>query len=313
MPISKLLSAAIVAGCLFAAAALIAGVMADDYPPLDIFNNGLPLLAAGLLVLFLLSLSLRTHYLSLASGGLLVMALLAFGPTQSGAAHQTSQDAKRFMRITTFNLQGKSSLHLQKVKAFLAETDPDAVILEEVRWKHEEFLKHMKAPYPYQAGGHGLVILSKHAIVDKGRIDRTDEPCWRSLIVNWARLNVNGTQVDLVGTHMARPFYPIQQETDFETLTSFVLSRTGPVIIAGDFNATPWTHKIKQFSAETGLARLNTFAPTWPARWKTLPLLPLLPIDNIFVSPHLAKIDLSIGPRLDSDHLPVIADVALVE
>ena len=61
MPISKLLSAAIVAGCLFAAAALIAGVMADDYPALDIFNNGLPLLAAGLLVLFLLSLSLRTH------------------------------------------------------------------------------------------------------------------------------------------------------------------------------------------------------------------------------------------------------------
>mgnify|MGYP001812173608 FL=1 len=217
------------------------------------------------------------------------------------------------MRVTTFNLHGKGDLHPQKVEAFLAETDPDAVVLEEVRWKHEGFLKHMKTPYPYQAGGHGLVILSKHPIVDKGRIDRPGEPCWRSLIINWARLDVNGTQVDLVGTHMARPFYPNQQETDFETLTSFVLSRPGPVIVASDFNAAPWTHKIQHFSAETGLAYLNTFAPTWPVRWKTLPLLPLLPIDNIFVSPHLAKIDLSIGPRLESDHLPVIADVALVD
>ncbi|ODR99179.1 hypothetical protein AUC68_03925 [Methyloceanibacter methanicus] len=313
MPISKLLNAAIIAGCLFAAAALVAGVLADAYPALDIVNNGLPFLVAGLAVLLLLSLVLRSRMLIVTTGALLAVALAILIPNLAGAAPKAANGAERFLRIATFNMWGKGDLHEQKVEDFLAETKPDAVVLEEVRWKHEDFLERMKARYPFQAGGHGLVILSKHPIVDKGRLDRPNEPYWRSLIVNWARLDVDGTPVDLVGAHMARPFYPVQQKSDIETLTRFVRSRTGPVIVAGDFNATPWTHKLRRFSAETGLGRLNTYAPTWPARWRAIPLLQLLPIDNVFVSQHLAKIDLSIGPRLESDHLPVIADIALVE
>ena len=84
-------------------------------------------------------------------------------------------------------------------------------------------------------------------------------------------------------------------------------------IVAGDFNAAPWTHKAQRFSAATDLGRFNTFSPTWPARWRALPLVPVLPIDNVFVSPQLAKVDLMVGRRLESDHLPVIADIALVD
>jgi len=75
----------------------------------------------------------------------------------------------------------------------------------------------------------------------------------------------------------------------------------------------PWTVKLKTFTKATGLGRFNTFYPTWPVRWKTLPLLPLVPIDNVFTTAHFAKIDARVGPRLDSDHRPVIADIALIE
>lgn len=313
MPISKLLNAAIIAGCLFAAAMLAAGVMAADYPALDIVNNGLPFLAMGLLVLLIASLGLRSRMLIVTTGALFAIALAVLVPALSGAAPKAADGADRFMRVATFNIQGKSKLHLDKVEAFLAETDADAVVLEEVRWQHQDFLKRLRARYPFQAGTHGLVILSNHPILEAGRRDRENQPYWQSLIIHWARLDVGGTEVTLIGAHLARPFYPAQQKRDVEALTAFVRSQTGPVIVAGDFNATPWTRKLQHLVAETGLARFNTFSPTWPAVWRTLPLLPLLPIDNIFVSPHLAKIGLSIGPRLESDHLPVIADIARVE
>ena len=76
---------------------------------------------------------------------------------------------------------------------------------------------------------------------------------------------------------------------------------------------TPLTLKLTNFIQDTGLRRFNTFTPTWPARWRNLPLVPLLPIDNVFASKHFAKIGTIIGPRLGSDHLPVVADIALVE
>lgn len=313
MPISKLLIAAVIAGCLFAAAALVTGVMADHYPALDIVNNGLPLLVAGLAGLLLLSLALRSRMLIVTTGALLGVALATLIPNLSGTARPAAKDAERFLRVATFNMGGQGELHLKKVKTFLAEIDADAVVLAEIRWRHEDFLRDMKKAYPYQAGTHGLVILSQHPLVDKGRVDRPNQPYWQSLIVSWARLDVRGRDVDIVGAHMARPFYAAQHKADIEALAGFVHSRTGPVVVAGDFNAAPWTRTLQGFAATTGLGRLNTLAPTWPARWRDWPLLPILPIDNIFVSPQLTKIDASVGRRLDSDHLPVIADLALAD
>ena len=90
-------------------------------------------------------------------------------------------------------------------------------------------------------------------------------------------------------------------------------AQDGPLILAGDFNMTPWTVKMRTFTEVTGLGRFNTFNPTWPMRWRSVPLLPLLPIDNVFASAHFANISTRLGPRLDSDHRAVIADLALIE
>ena len=313
MPYSKMLNAAIIAGCLFAATALVAGGLTDTYPALDIVNNGLLLLAGGLVVLFALSLALRSRMLIVTTGALLAIALAMLVPNLSGTAARAPENAERFLRVATFNMWGKGEVHIEKVEAFLAETSPDVVVLEEIRWKHEAFLRQMREAYPHQTGKHGLVILSKYPVVEKSRLDRPGQPYWQSLIVTWARIDVNGREVDVVGAHMSRPFYPSQQKNDFENLTKFIGSLPGPVIVAGDFNAAPWTQKVQRFSAATDLRRFNTFSPTWPARWRVFPLVPVLPIDNVFVSPQLSKIDLTVGRRLESDHLPVIADIALVD
>ena len=94
----------------------------------------------------------------------------------------------------------------------------------------------------------------------------------------------------MVGVHCARPFHPLLQAQDVAALTQLVLTRTLPIVVAGDFNLTPWADRLKQFTRMTGLGRFNTFILTWPMRWRNDPVLPVVASDNVFASREFAKI-----------------------
>lgn len=130
-------------------------------------------------------------------------------------------------------------------------------------------------------------------------------------MVRWVRIEVNGTPLDLAGVHLTRPFCAELQQQDIAALIAFANSRTLPLVMAGDFNMSPWTEKLGRFERSSGLKRYNTFHLTWPTARGTVPLLPLVAIDNVFASPQFARIAVSPGPRLGSDHRPLVADLAL--
>jgi endonuclease/exonuclease/phosphatase (EEP) superfamily protein YafD len=82
----------------------------------------------------------------------------------------------------------------------------------------------------------------------------------------------------------------------------------GPLVVAGDFNATPWSLHLATFERLTGLTRL-TGLPSWPARGLGLPQVA---IDHIFVSSGMRP--LGSATTLDasgSDHLPVRVTLAV--
>jgi len=303
-----MVAAGLIAGALLTAA----GLFAYWRPALDIVNDGLPVLTAGCLALLGLTFATGKRTLIGAAAILVAVnfALLLTGLT--GMAPEATAGSERFLRVATFNLWGPND-HANRIETFLADTDPDAIVLEEVRQHHRAFLDDLGRRYPHRSGEDGLVILSKYPILADGRVERADFPSWMSIIVRWVRLDVNGTQVELAGVHLARPFYPELQQADIVGLTQFVQGRKGPLILAGDFNMAPWTWKLKGFTRATGLRRYNTFHPTWPMQWQGVPLLPLVPIDNVFTSPHFASMGTMVGPRLGSDHRPVIADIARSE
>jgi len=310
---SKLLRAIVSAGLVVGVALLALCVLANWYPALDIVNDGLPFLAAGAVALLALAFATGSRKRIGATAIFLALIVTLLLSGLPGMAPQAPDGSERFLRVVTFNLWGRNDHHLERVAAFLAEADADAVVLQEARAHHKAFLETLSARYPHRTGENGLVILSKYPILSDNRIDREGYPPWISLMVLRATLDVNGKAVDLAGVHLARPFYPDLQQADIVALTRFVQDHRGPLILAGDFNMTPWTVKLKGFTDATGLGRFNTFRPTWPMRWHALPLLPFVPIDNVFASRHFANIATTLGPRLDSDHRPVIADIALIE
>ncbi|MGH6736023.1 MAG: endonuclease/exonuclease/phosphatase family protein [Methyloceanibacter sp.] len=309
---SKFLRAIVAVGLAFGAGLVGLGLLANWYPALDILNNGLPFLAAGALALLALAFATRGRALICTSAILLAVSLALLLTGLPGRAPDASEGSVRFLRVATFNLWGKNG-QADTVLKFVDETGADVLVLQEVRGQHAAFLDALGATYPHRAGGGTIVILSKHPILADGRIDREGYPPWISLLVRWVRLDVDGREIDLAGVHLARPFYPELQNADIVNLAAFALSRPGHLILAGDFNMTPWTWQLKKFTRATKLGRFNTFCPTWPMRWRDLPLVPLFPIDNVFASRHFASLGVTVGPRLGSDHRPVIADIALID
>jgi endonuclease/exonuclease/phosphatase (EEP) superfamily protein YafD len=300
------------AGIAFGAGLTALGLLPPWCPALDIVNNGLPFLLAGSVLLLALSASTRSVGLIAASIALFAVNLWIGIAAMQDAAPQAAPGSERFLRVVTFNLWGGNE-RMDEVAKFLAKTDADVVVLQEVTRAHGATLRQALRPlYSHAAGDAGLVILSKHPILAEGRHDRPGFPPWISLMLRWVRIDVKGTSVEVAGVHLARPFYPELQEEDIEALIEFAASRGEiPLIVAGDFNMSPWTEKLGRLIHITKLRRYNDFHLTWPMRRGDLPLLPLVAIDNVLASSHFAKIAVEAGPPLGSDHRLVVADLAL--
>jgi endonuclease/exonuclease/phosphatase (EEP) superfamily protein YafD len=111
-----------------------------------------------------------------------------------------------------------------------------------------------------------------------------------------------------VGTHVHRPTRnPYIHELQMKRLASIVGAVTGPVVLAGDFNAVPWSASFRRLRAHTGLKPHAQMMPTWPA----LPVsLPQFALDHVLLSSDLDVQGARLGSAVGSDHYPVIVDLA---
>jgi endonuclease/exonuclease/phosphatase (EEP) superfamily protein YafD len=228
-----------------------------------------------------------------------------------GAAPAASPGTERFLRLVTYNVH-HHNFQIDSAIAFLSEADADVIVLQEMATPHTgELRRLLGGRYPHSVGEFGVVIFSKFPIKADGAIDRIGYPDWMSPFARWIEIEVNGTPIEILGVHIARPFYTERQGRDLAAATQFLRDRKLPLIVAGDFNLTPWTELLQRLLGATGLKRYNTFHPTWPMRWRKYPVPPLLVIDHVLGSDRFANISTTGGPRLGSDHRPVIADIAL--
>ena len=84
------------------------------------------------------------------------------------------------------------------------------------------------------------------------------------------------------------------------------------MVVAGDFNSTPWSFALKRLDGMLPLIRRDRAIATWPsapteAQGRKVPLaLPVLPIDHIYAGAGWRTLDVRRGPSLGSDHRPVV-------
>ena len=97
---------------------------------------------------------------------------------------------------------------------------------------------------------------------------------------------------------------------------SFLSGTTGPVVVTGDFNATPWTPPVRRLMAETGLrCAPGALAGTYPAALlgRMVPPWLAIPIDIVLAGGGAHAVGRRRGPAIGSDHWPVVIELILAD
>ena len=128
-----------------------------------------------------------------------------------------------------------------------------------------------------------------------------------------ALLDVDGRPIRLLATHPLPPLngrYAFYRRDQLRAVAQYCAASTEPVLLLGDLNASPWSADFRLLLREGGLrngAQGQGFLMTWPA---PLPLL-AIQIDHCLHSADLHVRGVRSGPRIGSDHLPLLAEVVL--
>ena len=191
---------------------------------------------------------------------------------------------------------------------------PEVLVLLEVSPDWARSLTRLDATYPHRvveprAGNFGIAVYSKRPMTSSALVDSA--PLGFPSVV--ANLDIEGTPVYLVATHPMIPLGSANYDARNKQLNGIarLLQRAdGARMLVGDLNMTMWDLQYDSLENKTWLrnARLGAgILPTWPT---FLPFA-LIPIDHIMVSEEIEVIDIRTGPRIGSDHLPLIATLTL--
>lgn len=155
---------------------------------------------------------------------------------------------------------------------------------------------------------YGISVLGRSATdVEQLRLGETRDPVVRVMAT------IGEQAVVVYAVHPRPPDSPSTAEARdslFAELSTLVAAEAMPVIVIGDFNATPWSSTFRQFEGDTGLINSQRgygLSATWPT---SLPFT-LVPLDHMMHSDSLTTITRVVGPDLGSDHMPLTVEVSL--
>jgi endonuclease/exonuclease/phosphatase (EEP) superfamily protein YafD len=238
----------------------------------------------------------------------------------AGTARDATRDSTGDMRVLALNLHGRSTDPAAFRRLIEAER-PDIVLLTEL----PRDLGPLTADLPalpvhrlidQRGSGFDLALFSRwpFAFWQLDRGDGGGLPVLAADICPAAGSN-DGACLRIVGVHAARPLEAQAQPQDEQLDRAAHLAAQAPaggVVLLGDLNLTPWSPRFRELLDDAGLRDASMqlpFEPTWRA---PLPFLGLA-IDHVLTSPGLAVTCSRTGADVGSDHLPVIADVAMGE
>lgn len=291
--------------------ATVAGFLGRSWWVLDLFAGFRHQLAAGLLVCALLAVLAKWHKTAAVMSLLAIANLVLIVPLFFGPSRPESSD----LRVVSFNVLG-SNRRFEEVIDFIRESGADVVVLHEVTGRWEEAVANASETsdeWSYEitetrAGGDlfgSLVLTRPGARVESFGFGLTDPRAVEIILPDG---------VAMLAIHPLSPsneFRAEQNDYQFQFATDWAVGQSGPAIVVGDFNATPWSYPFRRLMATTDLSNSESgfgLDLSYPANGN---LLLRIPIDHLLHSDDLAVVDRRLGPAMGSDHFPLTVDLAL--
>jgi endonuclease/exonuclease/phosphatase (EEP) superfamily protein YafD len=205
----------------------------------------------------------------------------------------------------------------ERVLDFVRGSGADLVVLIDARSKRwRPILAAIGGLYPYRVPedwreGGQVLLFSREPVVADAVVPPGTAP--RPFLV--ARLATGAGTPLVVAVHPTSPS-PTEavdtRERDLELgrIADAIEGLAGPVIVAGDFNTSPWSPRFRDLVAATGL-RDAALGQGWIGTWPAWFWPALVPIDHVLVGGPVAVASLRRGPPTGSDHYPLVVDLRL--
>jgi endonuclease/exonuclease/phosphatase (EEP) superfamily protein YafD len=266
---------------------------------------------------FAAGLALRRSRLALAALPLIALQLYWTMPqVWPGGAPEHAPAGSVPVRLLAANLEYTND-RAGRLGAQIDADHPDIVVLVEVspRTLRGVTASGALTPYPYRvvhpdAGAFGYAVYSRFALSDFSAPTVDELPLPRMTVTLGG-----GQRFLLFAVHTLSPTstsYTRTWRRELDHLAADIRAARLPVVLAGDFNATqdhrPFTRLLDAGVRDAHDVTGTGWQPTWPA---DKPVPPVIRIDHVLASPAFAVTGYRRGGHDGSDHLPVIADLAL--
>ena len=237
-------------------------------------------------------------------------------------------------RIMTYNVHRcvgvDGKLDVGRIAAVIAQCRPDIVALQELDVGRRRtgavdqahaianrlgmaFHFHAAMKVEEEHYGDAILATAPLKVIRAGALPNS--PSIRGLEPRgalWLEIEIGGRSLQVINTHLG--LVPHEQRAQAVALAGPEWmghrDRRDPLILLGDFNATPYASTYRTLASRLtdarSLCKGARASPTFPSRF------PMLAIDHVFVSAGIgvSHIEAHAAPlaRVASDHLPLVVD-----
>jgi endonuclease/exonuclease/phosphatase family metal-dependent hydrolase len=200
----------------------------------------------------------------------------------------------------------------RRLLEIVRETNPDVLVLQELTPHAERVLAELDTAFPHHRkfpadGPYGIGLWSRHELDSGATIAVGRLPAME------ARVKGPSGPFTVIGVHLSAPTSPVRSAARNQELVELAarsVAVAGPLVVAGDFNVTPYSPYFVEWLERSGLTdsrRGRTLSVSWPT------LMPWfgIPIDHVAVN---AGFDILSHRRLsnfESDHYGVLVELEL--
>ncbi|HJS21607.1 MAG TPA: endonuclease/exonuclease/phosphatase family protein [Steroidobacteraceae bacterium] len=298
-----------------AAVATLAGFAGGLWWLFDLFSHFRPqYLVGGLTLAVVLALAKRPRW---AVGALAIAAINAIPVVSlyvqpAEAAHPAATGT---LRLMSFNLFAYNREHARTLR-YLQRELPDVLLLIEVTPEWVPVVRELAKQYPYRwvnvgDAASGIAMMSR----ERPSAAATIELPQRGVPAYLLTFERGHSTLAVLGAHLSWPLGRRESElrnAQLDAIAEVARRHTGPLVVLGDFNVTPFSPHFSSTLRDGGLRRCaagSGFTPTWPAR--VVPLY--IQIDHCLASAGVQAWNFRVGEYLGSDHYPISVEVAPAE